>query len=72
MSESVTLGLYLDAQQRLLALGYAVTYRRTLSGGRTYTVTATNSVGAVVDSARGLTLSHATIRLADRLAPGAK
>jgi hypothetical protein len=65
-------GEYLDAQQRLMAAGYSVTYDRFMSGGRTYRVTARDSAGRTADWAKGPTLTHATVRLADRLAPGAK
>jgi hypothetical protein len=62
------LGTYLDAQQRLLGAGWTLTYTR-LTGG-TYIVTASRP-GNRSSTAEG-TLSHSTVRLANRLARGAR
>jgi hypothetical protein len=62
-------GEYIDAQQRLLAAGYILSTSGDMVLG--YTVVATRP-GDRPRTASGRTLSHTTIRLADRLAPGAK
>lgn len=73
MTSPMDLGTYLDAQQRLLAAGYALTYRTALNSSRTYVVLATViRTGVVRSSTRSVSITRATVRLADRLAPGAK
>ena len=62
-------GAYLDAQMRLMSAGYVLTTSGDMVAG--YTVVATRP-GDKPRMASGRTLSHPVIRLADRLAPGAK
>ena len=62
-------GEYLDAQQRLMAAGYVLSCSGDMVRG--YVVTAARP-GERPHTATGRTLFHPTLRLADRLAPGAK
>ena len=67
--QSDLFGRYLDAQMRLVAAGYTLTIAGDMVQG--YTIIALRPDGPP-RTARGPVLSWPTIRLADRLAPGAK
>jgi capsid protein len=67
---TMDLGTYLDAQQRLLSAGYRITYRQTTRGR--FVVSASNSVGALIDAVHHLSITRATVILANRLARGAR